>query len=70
MAILIKMTSHGCEDKTILLKIYRSAQFIIAQNKQYRYINISKGILVVWLECLFLVTEIDGSNPGISMSCP
>ena len=25
------------------------------------------GILVMWLECRFLDTEVDGSNPGISM---
>ena len=28
------------------------------------------GILVNWLECRFLDTEVDGSNPGISMLCP
>ena len=27
-------------------------------------------ILVNWLECRFLDTEVDGSNPGISMLCP
>ena len=27
-------------------------------------------ILGVWLECLFQDTEVDGSSPGISMSCP
>ena len=27
------------------------------------------SILVMWLECRFLVTEVDGSNPGISMLC-
>ena len=26
------------------------------------------NILVMWLECRFLDTEIDGSNPGISIS--
>ena len=24
----------------------------------------------MWLECRFLDTEVDGSNPGISMLCP
>ena len=28
------------------------------------------GILVMWLECRFLVTEADGSNRGICMLCP
>ena len=28
------------------------------------------SILVVWLECRFLDTEVDGSNPGNSMLCP
>ena len=28
------------------------------------------SILVMWLECRFLDTEIDGSNPDISMLCP
>ena len=27
-------------------------------------------ILFLWLECRFLDTEDDGSNAGISMSCP
>ena len=34
---------------------------------------ISKNInlvMVIWLECRFLDTEVDGSNPGISMLCP
>ena len=30
----------------------------------------SRSILVVWLECRFLDTEVDGSNPGNSMLCP
>ena len=29
-----------------------------------------KSILVVWLECRFLVTEVDGLNPGNSMLFP
>ena len=29
-----------------------------------------KRILVMWLECRFLDTEVDGSNPSISMLCP
>ena len=33
--------------------------------KQYQILS----ILVVWLECRFLDTEVDGSNPGISMLC-
>ena len=28
------------------------------------------SILVVWLECRFLDTEADGSNPGLNMLCP
>ena len=28
------------------------------------------SILVKWLECRFLDTEVDGSNPGISVLCP
>ena len=28
------------------------------------------SILVMWLECRFWDTEVDGSNPGISMLCP
>ena len=24
----------------------------------------------MWLECRFMDTEVDGSNPGISMLCP
>ena len=24
----------------------------------------------MWLECRFLDTDVDGSNPGISMWCP
>ena len=28
-----------------------------------------KGILVMWLECRFLDTEVDSSNPRISMLC-
>ena len=28
------------------------------------------SILVVWLECRFLDTEVDSSNPGNSMLCP
>ena len=31
---------------------------------------INWSILVVWLECRFLDTEVDGSNRGISMLCP
>ena len=31
---------------------------------------IIRSILVVWLECRFLDTEVDGSNPGNSMLCP
>ena len=27
------------------------------------------SILVMWLECRFLDTEVDGSNPGISILC-
>ena len=27
-------------------------------------------VMVVWLECLFLDTEVDGSNPGNSMLFP
>ena len=30
----------------------------------------SWSILVMWLECRFLDTHVDGSNPGISMLCP
>ena len=33
-------------------------------------IAILRSILVVWLEFRFLDTEVDGSNPGISMLCP
>ena len=29
-----------------------------------------RSILVVWLECRFLDTEVDGSIPGNSMLCP
>ena len=29
-----------------------------------------RSILVMWLECHFLYTEVDGSNPGTSMLCP
>ena len=29
----------------------------------------SWSILVMWLESWFLDTEVDGLNPGISMSC-
>ena len=29
-----------------------------------------RSILVMWSECRFLDTEVDGSNPGISMLCP
>ena len=28
------------------------------------------SILVVWLECRFLDTEVDGSDPGITILCP
>ena len=28
------------------------------------------SILVMWLECRFLVTEVDCSNPDIGMLCP
>ena len=28
------------------------------------------SILVMWLACRFLDTEVDGSNSGISMLCP
>ena len=28
------------------------------------------SILVIWFECRFLVTEVDGSNPGNSMLFP
>ena len=28
------------------------------------------SILVMWLECRCLATEVDCSNPGISMLCP
>ena len=28
------------------------------------------SILIMWLECWFLDTEVDGSNPSISMLCP
>ena len=28
------------------------------------------GLLVVWLECRYLDTEVDGANPGISILCP
>ena len=30
----------------------------------------AQSILVVWLECRFLETEVDGSNPGNSMLFP
>ena len=33
----------------------------------YMYV---KSILVVWFECWFLVTEVDGSNSGSSMLFP
>ena len=33
----------------------------------YIHIYIYMSILVVWFECRFLVTEVDGSNPGNSM---
>ena len=29
-----------------------------------------RSILVMWLECQFLDTEVDGLNPSISMLCP
>ena len=29
-----------------------------------------KIILVMWLECRYQDTEVDGSKPGISMLCP
>ena len=32
--------------------------------------NGSTGIMVVWLECRFLDTEVDGSDPAISMLFP
>ena len=28
------------------------------------------SILVMWLECRFLDTEVDSSNPDITMLCP
>ena len=28
------------------------------------------SILVMWLECWFLDTEVDDTNPDISMLCP
>ena len=28
------------------------------------------GILAAWLECRYLDTEVDGSNPDISVLCP
>ena len=28
------------------------------------------AMLVMWLECWFPDTEVDGSNPGVSMLCP
>ena len=28
------------------------------------------SILVMWLECRFLDTEVDGLNPGINILCP
>ena len=31
---------------------------------------VSRSILVMRLECWFLDTEVDCSNPGISMLCP
>ena len=35
-----------------------------------KFRGINWFILFGWLECRFLFTEADGSNPGISMSCP
>ena len=32
--------------------------------------RIGRSVLVEWLECRFLDTEVDGSNPSISMLCP
>ena len=34
------------------------------------YHSLSNVLLDVWLECRFLDTEVDGSNPGISILCP
>ena len=33
-------------------------------------VSLTFHILVMWLECRFLDTEVDGSNPGISMLSP
>ena len=32
--------------------------------------DFDQSILVVWFECRFLVTEVDGLNPGNSMLFP
>ena len=37
---------------------------------QHCFCNILFSGAVVWLECWFLDTEVDGLNSGISMLCP
>ena len=46
-------------------------QLINLENNRHEYqFFYSWSILVVWLECRFLDTEVDGSNPGSSMLFP
>ena len=33
-------------------------------------LKLMRTILIMWLECRFLDTEVDGSKPGICMLCP
>ena len=45
-----------------------SSQWVSRMQRSYPQELIS--ILVMWMDCRFLDAEVDGSNPGISMSCP
>ena len=50
----------------------RNIQFQVTQIINWLKVNTKsdRSILVMWLECRFLDTEVDGLNTGISMLCP
>ena len=58
--------NKDCENAWVHLKLFNARLLNIASF----YWKFDWSILVVWLECRFLDTEVDGSNPGISMLCP
>ena len=58
--------AYSIIDKLTISKAFNSPFINCAE----RSVSLNRSILVMWLECRFLDTEVEGSNPGISMLCP